>query len=59
MAIEGITFSKEVHPEDREETAPNTKNYAPFQKSNILKKLLGKGKREGKYNGYCQESILE
>ena len=35
--MEGNTFLKDVHPGDREEIAPNTKNYAPFQKTMILK----------------------
>ena len=44
----GNTFLKDVHPGDREEIPPNTKNYVPFQKIMILKEFLGKGKREGK-----------
>ena len=35
--MEGNTSLKDVHPGDREETAPNTKNYVPFQKTMILK----------------------
>ena len=35
--MEGKTFLKDVHLGDREEIAPNTKNYAPFQKTMILK----------------------
>lgn len=58
MAMEGITFPKDAHPADREETAPNMKHYTPFKKYKILKVLLGKEKREGKHKGYCQESIL-
>lgn len=58
MSIEEITFLKDAHPEDREEIAPNIKNHASFQKSKILKELLGKDKREGKQKGYCKESVL-
>lgn len=48
MATEGITFSKDAHLEDREEIAPNMKNYASFQKYKLLKEIWGKDKREGK-----------
>lgn len=56
--MEGISFSKDARPEDKEEIAPNMKNYVPFQKSKILKEILGKDKREGKHKEHCKESIL-
>lgn len=44
-----ITFLKHAHPEDKEEIAPNMKNYKPFQKSKILKVLWVRIKRQRKH----------